>query len=60
MSTPQVPSARPGMKELDELLIAHVQESIEIHTTEGKLPERTLLGLIFLILIVSLRKTACP
>jgi hypothetical protein len=34
------------MEKLNELIGAHVQESIEIHSPEGELLERPLLGLL--------------
>jgi hypothetical protein len=33
------------MEELDKLIRAHIEESIEVHSTEGKLLERSLLRL---------------
>lgn len=39
------PAACTGVEELHKLIGAHVEEGIEIHTSEGELLECSLLGL---------------
>jgi hypothetical protein len=40
------PAACASVEKLDELISAHVKERIEIHSSEGELLKRSLLGLL--------------